>query len=506
MTQIKQLPARSEVNPADTWDLSSLFPSDDAWESGAAATAWIGRIGEYADFQGKLGESPESLAACLQFDLDLDRIAEALGNYAFLKTAEDVGESKYQRMQGRYMNVGSRAAQAASFIRPEILAIPAATMNGFLKSSAIAPYKLILQRVLRYKPHTLGPKEENLLAMQTEMAQAANQVFRQLNDADLKFGNLTNHEGQVVELSHATFSALLHVSDRAVRRGAFQQYYREYSDHAHTLAASLAGSMQGDILLRQGAPELSRALALEWGIVSRPGADHGLRQSHRVGASAFAVRSTATTRRAAAEDEAQGHPPVRLPTMPIPRPTPAAKAHVGREAVEGRWSSRSRPLGKRLLRDIGKRSPRPLVRPLRKPQQAERRLQLRHVRRRSLHSHELPGGRAGPRLHAHARGGPFDAQLAFRPAPAVCLLPLHDLRRRGGQHVQRTALEQTSFGERGQRPRAGVSHQPPTGRHAGDHLPPDDVRRVREAGPSLGRVGRAAHAGPLPRRDLRRTA
>ena len=245
MTQIKQLPARSEVNPADTWDLSSLFPSDDAWE--AAFTAWDGRIAEYAKFQGKLGESPESLAACLQFDLDLDRIAEALGNYAFLKTAEDVGESKYQRMQGRYMNVGSRAAQAASFIRPEILAIPAATMDAFLASPAIAPFRLILQRVLRYKPHTLGPKEENLLAMQTEMAQAANQVFRQLNDADLKFGNLTNHEGQVVELSHATFSALLHVSDRAVRREAFQQYYREYSDHAHTLAASLAGSMQGDI-------------------------------------------------------------------------------------------------------------------------------------------------------------------------------------------------------------------------------------------------------------------
>jgi oligoendopeptidase F len=245
MPEIKQLPARSEVNPADTWDLSSLFPSDDAWE--AAFTAWEGRIAEYATFQGKLGESPESLAECLQFDLDLDRIAEALGNYAFLKTAEDVGEGKYQRMQGRYMNVASRSAQAASFIRPEILAIPAATMDVFLTSPAIAPYKLILERVLRYKPHTLGPKEENLLAMQTEMAQAANQVFRQLNDADLKFGNITNHERQVVELSHATFSALLHVPDRTVRREAFQQYYREYSDHAHTLAASLAGSMHADI-------------------------------------------------------------------------------------------------------------------------------------------------------------------------------------------------------------------------------------------------------------------
>ncbi len=245
MARIKQLPPRSKVKPSDTWDLSSLFASDDAWE--AAFHAWEGRIGEYAGFQGKLAESPESLAACLQLDLDLDRAAERLSNYAFLKTAEDVGESTYQRMHGRFMAVASRAAQAASFIRPEILAIPAAKMKAFLASPLLAPYKLLLERVLRYKPHTLGKKEENLLAMQTEMAQAANQIFRQLNDADLKFGGIKNDRGDLVELSHATFSALLHAPDRAVRRRAFHQYYREYAEHAHTLAASLAGSVQADI-------------------------------------------------------------------------------------------------------------------------------------------------------------------------------------------------------------------------------------------------------------------
>ena len=244
MIKAKQLPPRSKVKPSDTWDLSSLFPSDEAWE--AAFNAWEGRIDEYARFQGKLAENPESLAGCLQFDLDLDRAAECLGNNAFLKTAEDVGESKYQRMHGRYMAVASRAAQAASFIRPEILAISAAKLKSFLDAPALAPYKLLLERVLRYKPHTLGKKEENLLAMQTEMAQAANQIFRQLNDADLKFGAIKNDRGQVVELSHATFSALLQAPDRAVRRKTFHQYYREYADHAHALAASLAGSVQAD--------------------------------------------------------------------------------------------------------------------------------------------------------------------------------------------------------------------------------------------------------------------
>ena len=202
MKHVKQLPPRSKVKPADTWDLSGLFPDDAAWER--AFTRWERRIAGYARFRGKLAKSAQTLADCLKFDLDFDRVGQRLRNYAFLKAAEDTAESKYQRIEGRMLNAASRAAQAASFLRPEILAIPAAKMREFLQSPLLAPYKLLLERLLRFKPHTLGRKEENLLAMQTEMAQAARQVFQQLNDADMKFGPIRREKGEWIELSHAT--------------------------------------------------------------------------------------------------------------------------------------------------------------------------------------------------------------------------------------------------------------------------------------------------------------
>ena len=205
------------------------------------------RIAGYADFQGKLGTSAEKLADCLKFDEAFDRAGERLGTYAQLKTAEDTADSRYQRMQGRYINLAGRAAEAGSYIRPEILAIPAARMKQFLAAEVLTPYRLLLERLLRYRLHTLGRKEEKLLAMQTEMAQAAGQVFRQLNDADLKFGLITNESGQRLELSHATFSALLHSPKRSVRKTAFHQYYGHYADHQHTLAAALSGSVQRDV-------------------------------------------------------------------------------------------------------------------------------------------------------------------------------------------------------------------------------------------------------------------
>ena len=241
----KTLPKRSQVKPADTWDLSSLFESDEAWD--AAFKKWEKKIPGFARFQGTLGESPKALAACLKFDNDFDRAGERVGTYAFLKSAEDTSNSVYQRMLGRHRNAASRAAQAASFIRPEIMAISPAKMKKFLAAKELAPYRVGLERLLRDRPHTLSDREEKLLAMQSEVASSAGQIFRQLNNADLKFGLIENDKGEQIELSHSSFSALLHSPKRSVRKAAFEQYYRQFSAHENTLAATLSGSVQRDV-------------------------------------------------------------------------------------------------------------------------------------------------------------------------------------------------------------------------------------------------------------------
>ncbi|WP_425397275.1 oligoendopeptidase F [Aeoliella sp.] len=241
----KKLPLRSKVKTADTWDLSSLFASDEEWET--AFTKWQKKIKKYDSFRGTLGDGPAQLAKLLKFDSKFDQEGERLGTYAFLKTAEDTANSDYQRMVGRYMNAASNAGQAASYIRPEILSLSAAKLKKYLAAKELAHYKLSLERLVRYKPHTLTDNEEKLLAMQTEMAQAAGQAFRQLTDADMKFGELKNEKGDTIELGHSSFSAFLNSPKRDVRKKAFQQFYAEFADHENTLAATLSGSIQRDV-------------------------------------------------------------------------------------------------------------------------------------------------------------------------------------------------------------------------------------------------------------------
>jgi oligoendopeptidase F len=229
---MKNLPKRSEVAPGDTWDLGSLFSDDAAWE--AALVAWESRISGFDGFAGTLSSCPERLADCLSFDLAIDRDGDRIGTYAHLRAAEDQAAPEAQRMVGRFRHAATRAGERSSFIRPEIMAIPPDTLAGWLDQPVLAAYRLMLERLIRTRPHVLSDREEKLLAMQGTFAGTAGRVFRQLTDAE-------------VELSNATFVTLLHDSDPTVRKHTFHQFYAQYEAHAHTLAATLSGSNERDV-------------------------------------------------------------------------------------------------------------------------------------------------------------------------------------------------------------------------------------------------------------------
>lgn len=242
-------PKRNEVPLNDTWDLSSLYANDQDWNK--ALEEFEGMIGGFEQFRGTLAESAENIAKCLEFDSKADRLAENIAVYASLKTSEDMGNSTYQGFMARFYAVATKASEAASFIRPELLAIEQDKYLQFMEHPSLKDFKLVLERVNRFRAHTLSQSEERLLAMQGEMAQAASKAFRQLNDADLKFGKVKNEHGVEVELTNASFASFLISPDREVRKTAFHQYYQQFEAHENTLAATLEGSVHCDVYYAQ---------------------------------------------------------------------------------------------------------------------------------------------------------------------------------------------------------------------------------------------------------------
>ncbi len=239
-----RVPTRAEVPASDTWDLTTLFETDATWE--AAFVVWQGEVDRFAQCRGRLGESPAVLLEFLRFETDFERQGDRLGTFAFLKETEDLANSAYQGMKARYLGIAARAGEASSFSRPELLALPPDALARTLADPALAEYKLLLERVVRYRPYTLSDKEERLLALQLESAQTAREVFGQLTNADMKFGTIV-FEGRTLELSHATYASCLEKPDRELRKAAFHTYYAEFADHANTLATTLSGSVKQDV-------------------------------------------------------------------------------------------------------------------------------------------------------------------------------------------------------------------------------------------------------------------
>ena len=239
-----KLPPRSDVKIADTWDLSPLYPDEKQWE--ADLKKLDKQSADYDKYRGQLA-SHSALASCLRLESRVSRRAERVGAFAYLRAAEDQTDSDAQRMMGRFQHVATRLSERSSFLRPEVLSLSQAKAKRLLAAPELSRFQLLLERMLRYRPHTLGESEERLLAMQGEMSQAAQRSFRQLLDADLKFGDVKDHRGRSQELSHATLRTFLLSPQRDVRRQAFEQYYAQIVGHENVLAAMLSGSVQRDI-------------------------------------------------------------------------------------------------------------------------------------------------------------------------------------------------------------------------------------------------------------------
>jgi len=241
---MNSIPTRDEIPAGDRWDLSKLYSTDEAWESDL--TYLSTQEEKILSFQDRLHESADTLAEYLDLSVEVGKLEERLGYYAMLRKSEDAGDSTNQARFGRFMQVASKIGAAMSFFAPEIQHIPEERMNEFLADPRLAEYRISLNRVLRYRPHTLSPAEEKLLAMQEETNQTASKTFGALTDVDLEFGSIKTPEGERT-LSQSSFGSLLEHSDRDVRKRAFDQFYERYDAHKNTLSSLLTGSVQLDV-------------------------------------------------------------------------------------------------------------------------------------------------------------------------------------------------------------------------------------------------------------------
>ena len=237
------LPTRSQVDPANTWAITDLYPSDQAWRE--ACESVRGLVRDLAAYRGRLGESAATLLAFFRLQDEIDLQGDRMISYAFRKSDEDTRNPVYQEMSAQAQNFLVELSQALSFQTPELLAIEDATLESFFaQEPALAHYRLVLKRIRSKKDHTLSPDCEALLASAERMGQAPDDIFSLLNDADMTYPDAVDSKGETHPVTHGNYVSLLQSADRTLRQSAFQSLYGVYGQFRNTCAAILGAQMK----------------------------------------------------------------------------------------------------------------------------------------------------------------------------------------------------------------------------------------------------------------------
>lgn len=239
----KTLPTRDQVALEDTWNLSLMYENREAWETDLALSQEMGR--KLAGREGHVCDSAQSLLDTLREQTALYRKLNHLGVYVSCLSDQDTANDTHQEMNQRFSSIVAGIQSGISFITPEILELESAKLEDFYRQCPdLEEYRIDLEDTLRLKPHILSKEMEKLLADASEVCGNPDQTYSIFSNADMKFPEVEDENGEMVQITHGRFVPLEESADRRVRRETFEKLYGVYKQYSRTLASIYSGQVK----------------------------------------------------------------------------------------------------------------------------------------------------------------------------------------------------------------------------------------------------------------------
>ena len=243
MTEIKKVPARSEVPEKLTWDLERVYQSIEEWKKDQRKLE--NKLDEFKHAKDQLEMNADKFLEVIEQYLEIMRIYEKLAVFASMKNDQDTTNSQYQELQGMADNLGTQVSEAVAWFQPALVHLDDQVVQDYFhQNSKLKPYRHFITELRSQREHLLSDAQEELLAAAGNIFGAHEKTFEMLSDADLKFPVVEGENGQKVELSEGTYSKLLESVDQKVRQGAFKALYQTYGAFKNTFATTLTSQVQ----------------------------------------------------------------------------------------------------------------------------------------------------------------------------------------------------------------------------------------------------------------------
>ncbi len=229
----------------DRWNLADLYSSVAAWNAEAAVLE--SKIKEFGACRGHLGDSAARLKACLGLGAEIDKTLARLSAYSGELLDEDTGVASSQELNQRASILGNHVSEAESFMRPEILAMGADKVKGFLAAEpGLAIYRHPLDDIVRAAPHTLDTAGEGIVASFGLATDAPDAIYTIFASSDLPWPTIQLADGEKVRLDQAAYTNYRAGSNRADRKLVFDAFWGKWKEFERTLGVSFYSSLKTD--------------------------------------------------------------------------------------------------------------------------------------------------------------------------------------------------------------------------------------------------------------------
>ena len=234
---------RKDIDVKDTWNLESIYANNELWEEDYAALEKD--AAEFAKLKGAIEADVSKIPAVLDAYYGLHRRLSKLSVYARMRFDQDTTDSTYQTMSAKIGSLGVKIGAASAFVEPEILSYSKEQLKAAEKENErTAYYGRKIEEMLRGQEHTLDAEKEELLAAAGDMAEAPDDIFSVLMNADMKYPDIVLEDGTHLPLTNSTYISYMESPDRAVREGAFKTLYGQIASLKNTFAAIYRGNLK----------------------------------------------------------------------------------------------------------------------------------------------------------------------------------------------------------------------------------------------------------------------
>ncbi len=225
------------------WNLEDLFSREKDYDD--ACNQVLEDIKRFDSYKGHIISNSENLYNFITFYYDVLKRLERIYIYAHSLCDQDTRDTKAQDMYGKALRLFQEFSVATAFVSPEILLSDKSTITKLIDSDErLKPYRRAILEIFKYKPYTLGDKEESILSSLSSSLDTPDEVFSAISDADLKFGKIVNEEGKHVELSEKNYIKFLLNLNRGVRASAFKKLFTTYGNFKNTYAKLLSKEVE----------------------------------------------------------------------------------------------------------------------------------------------------------------------------------------------------------------------------------------------------------------------